>query len=54
MIKKPLDPFGTAVSCLDIKQISPSTFTELARLIAESRVVVFRSQTLEDADFVRF
>ena len=54
MIKKPLEPFGTAVSCLDIKQISPPTFTELARLIAESRVVVFRSQTLDDADFVRF
>lgn len=58
MISTPLLPFGTAVSGLDIKLIASSAahslFEELTRLVAASRVVVFRNQTLDDADFVQF
>lgn len=55
MVKTPLFPFGMAVSGLHIADISSaSTYTALARLIAASRVVVFRGQTLTDAEFVQF
>lgn len=58
MIKTPLHPFGTAVSGFDIQQLGAApavpVFTELARLVAASRVVVFRMQTLDDAAFVKF
>ena len=58
MNSAPLLPFGTAVSGLDIKRIAGvaahASFEELTRLVAASRVVVFRDQTLDDADFVRF
>lgn len=56
MVITPLFPFGTAVSDLHIKDIRSASplFTELARLVAASRVVVFRGQTLDDAAFVRF
>ncbi len=56
MQRTPLSPFGMAVSGLQIKDIpcaSPQ-FTDLTRLVATSRVVVFRGQALDDADFVQF
>ena len=55
ILKTPLLPFGMAVSGLDITHISSApSFADLARWVAASRVVVFRSQTLDDAGFVRF
>lgn len=54
MVKTPLFPFGAAVSGVDIQHISPAMSLELAELIAESRVVVFRGQTLGDNAFVHF
>ncbi len=54
MIKTALSPFGTAVSGFDIQHIGPAMSLELAELIAASRVVVFRSQTLDDNAFVNF
>jgi taurine dioxygenase len=54
MTKTPLWPFGMAVSDLDISNIAPPLFAELAELVAASRVVVFRHQTLNDAAFIRF
>ena len=54
MIKAALAPFGMEVSGLDIRAISPSSFSDLARLIASSRVLVFRAQTLDDSSFVEF
>ena len=54
MIKRPLAPFGTEISGLDLAAVTPPLFAELALLIARSRVVVFRGQTLDDAAFVTF
>ena len=54
MFTKPLEPFGMAVSGLDIQRIPTARFGELARLVASARVVVFRGQTLGDAAFVQF
>lgn len=58
MITTPLQPFGLSISDIEINQIvsspSPELFTQLAQLIAVSRVVVFRNQTIDDATFIRF
>ena len=54
MIKAALAPFGMEVSGLDIQAISASSFNKIAHLIASSRVLVFRDQTLDDASFVQF
>ena len=54
MDKTPFFPFGTAVTGLDIQHISAARSQELARLIATSRVVVFRNQVLDDNAFIRF
>ena len=54
VIKTPLAPFGMEISGLDIRSIAASSFNEVARLIAGSRVLVFRDQTLDDASFVQF
>ena len=54
MIKTALAPFGMEVSGLDIQSLPASSFDDLARLIASSRVVVFRNQNLDDSSFVQF
>lgn len=58
LTKQPLTPFGTAVIGLDIQQLLalPTSvwFAELTRLVAASRVVVFRGQALDDGAFVKF
>ena len=54
MLKTPLTPFGIEISGLDIRSLEPSAFEDIARLIASSRVVVFRNQALDDAAFIRF
>lgn len=54
MLTTPLQPFGAAVSGLDIQHASSALFGELARLVASARVVVFRGQTLSDATLVQF
>ena len=54
MDKTPLFPFGMSVSGLDISNISSATLAEISLLIAASRVVVFRKQSLDDAAFVKF
>lgn len=51
---KALYPFGAEVTGLDLGAVPAADFASLAHLVASSRVVVFRRQSLDDHAFVKF
>ena len=54
MLKTQLAPFGMQVTDVDVRRLAPAALHDVAELIARNRVVVFRQQALDDADFVQF
>lgn len=54
MEKNSLAPFGVEIRGMDVRALSAVSFDELARVIAGSKVVVIREQSMDDAAFVRF